>query len=334
MAALTAFILLTFFGKRFIAYINSKQFGQVIREEGPKHHYKKKGTPTMGGVLIFFSMFVGVFLWSDLSNPYIILMLGLSFSFGLIGFLDDYLKVIKQHSEGLKSRWKFRLQYIFGLFFSLSAYYFLNKNGFDNYLYFPFFKNLTIDLGIWTVVFSVFLLVGKSNAVNLTDGLDGLALGPSIVCCSVFFILSYLTGHHEFANYLNIPFVSGVGELSVYCSALLASCIAFLWFNSYPAEIIMGDVGSLFLGASFAGLAILTKNELLLLILGGVFVMEAASVILQVLSFKLTGNRIFKMAPIHHHFELIGWPEPKVITRFWVISFALGILALCTLKLR
>lgn len=334
MAALTAFLFTMAFGRPFIDLIRRKQYGQAVRDDGPQSHLKKKGTPTMGGVLIIAGLSIGTLLWADLSNMYVWLLLFITWSYGLVGFLDDYMKVIKKDPRGLASRWKFRLQVISGLILAYGLYHVQDGWGGQGYLFFPFFKNFSLYLGPWYIPFTVLVVVGASNAVNLTDGLDGLAIGPSIVCAACFFLLCYLGGNFVFARYLQIPFVPNVGELSVLCSSVVAAGVAFLWFNTYPAQIFMGDVGALALGGLLGALAVASKNELLLVILGGIFVIETVSVILQVASFKLRGKRIFKMAPLHHHFELIGWPEPKVIVRFWIISFVFAILALSTLKLR
>lgn len=334
MAALTAFLFVICFGRPFIDLIRRKQYGQAVRDDGPQTHLKKKGTPTMGGVLIIGGLSIGTLLWSDLSNMNVWLILAITWFYAGIGYLDDYFKVIRKDPKGLASRWKFRFQVISALIVAVGLYKIQAGWAGQGLLFFPFFKNFTLNLGAWYIAFTVFVIVGASNAVNLTDGLDGLAIGPSIMNGACFFGLCYLGGNAVFANYLQIPHVPGIGELGVYCASLVAAGVAFLWFNTYPAQIFMGDVGALSLGGAFGALAVASKNELLLVILGGVFVLETVSVILQVASFKLTGKRIFKMAPIHHHFELIGWPEPKVIVRFWIISFILGILALSTLKLR
>ncbi len=334
MAALTAFLVVIFLGKPFIAWVKKRQYGQAVRDDGPQSHLKKQGTPTMGGLLIVLGLSVGTLLWADLSNPYIWLTLTITWAYAAIGLADDWQKVTKKNSKGMASRWKLRLQVFFALFVAWGIYAVQRGTPLDGALYFPFFKNFTLDLGPWYVAFAVFVIVGTSNAVNLTDGLDGLAIGPSIICAGVFFILTYLGGNIVFAEYLQIPAVPKSGELGVFCASLIASGVAFLWFNSYPAQIFMGDVGSLSLGGALGALAVASKNEFLLAIMGGVFVLETLSVIAQVVSFKLRGKRIFKMAPIHHHFELLGWPEPKVIVRFWIVSFILGILALSTLKLR
>ena len=334
MAALTAFLFVLFFGRPFINFVRQKQYGQAIRTDGPQSHLKKKGTPTMGGVLIILGLTVGTLLWCDLTNPYVWALLLITLSYAAIGLLDDFIKVIKKDPEGLASRWKFRLQVIFALAAALVLYHAQDGYASQGHIYFPFFKKYYLDVGPWYIAFTVLTLVATSNAVNLTDGLDGLAIGPSIICAATFFFLCYLGGNAVFSRYLQIPFVEGLGELAPFCAAMLAAGVAFLWFNTYPAQIFMGDVGALSLGGALGALAIASKNEILLVILGGVFVIETLSVIIQVASFKLRGKRVFKMAPLHHHFELIGWPEPKIIVRFWIISFVLAVVALSTLKLR
>ncbi len=334
MAAITAFLFVLIFGKPFIRYIQRKQYGQAVRDDGPQSHLKKKGTPTMGGVLIVAGLSVGTLLWGDLKNAYIWNLLAITWIYGLIGLLDDYFKVIRKDPEGLASRWKFRLQVLGALVVSMGLFHAQDGWAGQGDLFFPFFKNLILNLGVWYIALTVLTIVGSSNAVNLTDGLDGLAIGPSIVCAAAFFILCYLGGNSVFANYLQIPHVPGIGELAVFCAAMMAAGVAFLWFNTYPAQIFMGDAGALALGGALGALSVASKNEFLLVILGGIFVIETLSVIIQVASFKIRGKRVFKMAPLHHHFELIGWPEPKVIVRFWIISFVLAVAALSTLKLR
>jgi phospho-N-acetylmuramoyl-pentapeptide-transferase len=334
MAALTSFVFVIACGGPFIELIKRKQYGQAVRDDGPQSHLKKKGTPTMGGLLILAGLSVGTLLWADLSNAYVWLLLAVTWLYGAIGFLDDYKKVMKKDPKGLASRWKFRLQVFSALFVAYGLYKVQAPLPEQGQLFFPFFKNLMLDLDVWYIALAVFIIVGTSNAVNLTDGLDGLAIGPCISSVGAFFLLCYLGGNLVFARYLQIPHIPLAGELSVFCAALLAGGVAFLWFNTYPAQIFMGDVGALALGGAIGALAVASKNEILLVILGGVFVLETLSVIVQVASFKITGRRVFKMAPLHHHFELLGWPEPKVIVRFWIASFVLAILALSTLKLR
>jgi len=334
MAALTSFVFVIICGKPYINWVRSKQYGQAVRTDGPQTLLKKQGTPTMGGLLILGGLSVGTLLWCDLANPYIWLLLAVTWAYGAIGFLDDAKKILLKDPKGLASRWKFRLQVLAALFVSYGLYKAQAGLPEQGILYFPLFKNWALDLGAWYIALAVFIIVGTSNAVNLTDGLDGLAIGPSIVCVATFFLLTYLGGNLVFARYLQIPHVPLTGELAVFCAALMAGGVAFLWFNTYPAQVFMGDVGALALGGAIGALAVASKNEILLVILGGVFVLETLSVIVQVASFKLTGKRVFRMAPLHHHFELLGWPEPKVIVRFWIVSFVLAVIALSTLKLR
>ena len=334
MAALTALVVVLVMGKPYIRWVQKKQYGQAVRDDGPQTHLKKQGTPTMGGLLILAGLSAGVLLWADLSNAYVWLLMAITWGYGAIGFLDDAKKILYKDPKGLASRWKFRLQVFVALFVAWGLYSVQKDLPISGQLYFPFFKNLTLDLGPWYLAFAVLVMVGTSNAVNLTDGLDGLAIGPSIVSVGTFFLLCYLGGNAVFANYLQIPHVPNVGELGVFCAALVAAGVGFLWFNTYPAQVFMGDVGALALGGALGALAVATKHEILLVILGGIFVLETVSVIVQVVSFKLTGRRVFRMAPLHHHFELLGWPEPKVIVRFWIVSFLLALVALSTLKLR
>ncbi len=334
MAALMGSLIVLYAGPKFINWARSKQFGQAIRDYGPKSHLKKQGTPSMGGVMILIGLILGTLLCAQPGNPYMWALMGLTLSYGLLGFYDDYIKVVKKDPEGIRSRTKFVIQLIVALFVSTSLYFSHQQVGLEGKIYFPFFKDFSVDLGYFQILFSTLVIVGSSNAVNLTDGLDGLAIGPSIICAAAFFLLCYLGGNAVFSSYLQIPYVRGLGELSVLCAAFLGAGVAFLWFNTYPAQIFMGDVGSLSLGGLLGGLAVASKNEFLLVILGGIFVIETLSVIIQVAYFKMTGKRVFRMAPIHHHFELKGWPEPKVIVRFWIIAFVFAVFALSTLKLR
>ena len=331
-AALTAFAIVLYLGPWFIMQLQRRQIGQVIRIDGPQSHFSKKGVPTMGGLLILLALSVATLLWVDLANPLVWLVLGVTLWFGGIGFLDDYRKIKQKHSAGLSSRGKLVLQVVGSV---LAGIVLFSLSDFDGHLSFPFLKDIRPDLGIWYVLFALLVVVGASNAVNLTDGLDGLAAGPTVITGSVYLVFSYLAGHTMLASYLQIPFVPGSGELAVFCGALVGGCLGFLWFNAYPAQIFMGDVGSLALGAALGMVAIIIKQEILLAIVGGVFVLEALSVILQVGYFKMSGGkRLFLMAPFHHHFEKKGWVEPKVVVRFWIISIALGLTALATLKLR
>lgn len=331
-AALTAFLIVIFLAPHFIRFVKKRQIGQVIREDGPETHFKKQGVPTMGGLLIIFTIVNTTLLWANLNNTYIWLIISVTLWFGLIGAVDDARKIRKKHSDGLSARGKLILQ-ILGASF-VGAFLFTNP-GFDGHLSFPFFKNLRPDLGWFYIVFAILVIVGASNAVNLTDGLDGLVTGPTIISGSVYLIFSYLAGHAVLAEYLQLPFISGAGEIAVFCGAMTGATLGFLWFNAFPAQIFMGDVGSLPLGAALGTIAIIIKQEILLAIVGGIFVMEALSVMLQVGFYKMSGGRrIFLMAPFHHHFEKKGWAEPKVVVRFWIVSIILGLVALATLKLR
>jgi phospho-N-acetylmuramoyl-pentapeptide-transferase len=331
-AVLTALLISLVVGAWFIKKLRQLQIGQYIREDGPQSHFNKKGTPTMGGLMIIFAILVTTLLWTDLTNPYIWLLSLVALGFALIGFFDDYLKVIKKHNKGLSGRAKLITQTLVALVPAIWLY--INPH-FNTTLSVPFFKNVQPDLGWAFIPFAVFVIVGTANAVNLTDGLDGLAIGPVTIAAAFYLIFCYLGGNVKIAAYLGIPYVRGVGELSIFLGALVGSGIGFLWFNSYPAQVFMGDVGALALGGILGTVALVTKQEILLAIVGGLFVVEALSVILQVGFFKVSnGRRIFRMAPIHHHFELKGWPEPKVIVRFWIISIVLGLLSLSALKLR
>jgi phospho-N-acetylmuramoyl-pentapeptide-transferase len=306
---------------------------QQIRDDGPKSHMGKAGTPTMGGFLIILSIALSMFLWGDLTNIYIWLMILSLVGFGAIGFLDDYLKIIRKNHRGLRAYQKFGMQIILALFIGIFLY-FNPRDPYTDVLSIPFFKKWLFDLGLFYIPFSVIVIVGSSNAVNLTDGIDGLAIGLVAIAVLANAVLVYISGHKELAGYLQVLYLPGSGELTVFCGAMLGASLGFLWYNSYPADVFMGDVGSLGLGGSLGTLAVITKHEIVLAIVGGIFVIEAFSVMLQVTSFKLTGKRVFKMAPIHHHFELKGWPEPKVIVRFWIIGIVLALLSLATLKVR
>ena len=331
-ASVTAFLFFVFVAPLFIRYIKKLQIGQVIREDGPETHFEKQGIPTMGGLLILFTITGATLLWADLTNYYVWLILGVTLWFGAIGAFDDFRKITRKHSKGLSARSKLGLQIVGAMLVGFILY---SHPNFDGHLSFPFFKTLRPDLGWLYILFAILVIVGSSNAVNLTDGLDGLAAGPIIITGSVYLIFSYLAGHALLANYLQIPFVSGAGEVAVFCGALVGSCLGFLWYNAFPAQMFMGDVGSLSMGGTLGAVAVITKQEILLAIVGGIFVMEALSVIIQVVFFKMTGGkRIFLMAPFHHHFEKKGWSEPKVVVRFWIISIILGLMALATLKLR
>ncbi|MGE0616543.1 MAG: phospho-N-acetylmuramoyl-pentapeptide-transferase [Bacteriovoracia bacterium] len=330
-AAITAVLLCMLAGPAFIRMLQLKQIGQEVRNDGPQSHLTKKGTPTMGGVLILFAISISTLLWSDLSNKNVWIALITTLAFGVIGYIDDYRKVIRKNSKGLSAKEKLVMQTIFAVIAAVVIYWFRDN---PPLLKFPFFKDLSLDLGILFIPFAVLVIVGFSNAVNLTDGLDGLAVGPTITTACTFLILAYCAGHIKIAEYLQIPYVPRSGELAVFLGSVAASCLGFLWFNTYPAQVFMGDVGALALGGALGTVAVITKNEILLGICGGIFVIEALSVMAQVASFKMTGKRVFKMAPIHHHFELKGWAEPKVIVRFWIISVLLALVTLSTLKLR
>lgn len=330
--ALTAFLIVYFLMPPFIRYMKKKQFGQIVREEGPQHHKVKTGTPTMGGVIIIISVVISVLLWCNLTNPFVWLSLFALLGFGAIGFADDYLKIKRGKNLGLRAREKLLYQMLVATAFYLLLFQAL---GFNTTLNFPFFKKVVIDLGILYLLFTWAVLIGSSNAVNLTDGLDGLAIVPFVVVAGVYLVFAYASGHVKFANYLFIPYIPYAGELAVVCGILGGAGLGFLWYNAHPAEIFMGDVGSLSLGGVMGAIALMVKQEFMLLVAGGLFVAEALSVILQVGYFKLTGGkRIFKMAPLHHHFELLGWKENKVVVRFWIISVICGIIALSTLKIR
>ena len=331
MAALLSALGISFLlSPWFIRKLKKRQIGQQVRNDGPESHFSKAGTPTMGGGLIIFACLLPALLWMDWTNPLLWCVVAVTTGYGLIGFLDDYLKVSKKNTKGLSGKKKLVGQ--FGLAFLTCLFYYLHTD--DGTLRFPFLKDAVIDLGALYVPFGMLVIVGASNAVNLTDGLDGLAIGPVMTTAGTFTILSYVAGHFQIAEYLQIPFLPGAGELSIFCCCLIGAGMGFLWYNTYPAQVFMGDVGSLPLGGALGAVAVLTKNEIILAIVGGIFVIEAVSVITQVASFKLTGKRIFRMAPIHHHFELKGWPEPRVIVRFWIISIMLAIIGLMSLKLR
>ncbi len=331
-AAITALIICFVIGPWLIRKLQELQIGQTIREDGPNSHLTKKGTPTMGGILIIFAVTISTLLWANLTVGYIWLVIMVTLGYGLIGFLDDYRKLTQQNSRGVPGKVRLAAEIVIALFVSIILFI---KPGFSSTVTIPFFKTVLPDLGWGYVVLSTFIIVGAANAVNLTDGLDGLAIGPAITCFMTYLLFAYFAGNIRIAAYLQIPYVAGTGELSIFCGAVVGAGIGFLWYNTYPAQVFMGDVGALSLGGSLGTLAILTKQEILLAIVGGIFVLETFSVIFQVGWFKLTnGRRIFRMAPIHHHFELKGWPEPKVIVRFWIISVLLALVAISTLKLR
>ena len=334
LAVITSMMIVFLIGDKFITYFSTKKITNPIRKDGPEDHLIKKiGTPTMGGLLILIGLFTGVLLWSDLTNPYNWLLIFITFSFGSLGAFDDYKKIKSKNSGGISSKIKFLIQIILSSISLVILYNFIESDIINN-LYFPFFKNLVINLGWFFIPFYLFVIVGSSNAVNLTDGLDGLATVPVILVAGCFAFISYVSGNIIFADYLLIPYIEGVGEVAVFCGAIIGSSIGFLWFNAPPAKIFMGDTGSLALGGALGAVGVSTKHEIVLAITGGLFVLEAISVIVQVISFKLTGKRIFMMAPIHHHFEKKGWPESTVVIRFWIISLILAMIGLATLKLR
>jgi phospho-N-acetylmuramoyl-pentapeptide-transferase len=335
-ASLTAFAISLVLGPWMIRRLQAFQIGQVIRQDGPASHVAKAGTPTMGGLLILVAVLVPTLLWTDLTNRYVWIAVLSTAAFGAIGYVDDYLKVTRHSHRGLFARYKLLAQLIVSLAvgFAIMALTTENPPLYSTRLIFPFFKNLIPDLGWLYVPFAILVLVGASNAVNLTDGLDGLAISIFAVSAGAFTALAYVTGHREFADYLLLVRFPPAGELTIFCGALVGASLGFLWWNAHPAEIFMGDVGSLALGGALGTVAILIKQELLLPIVGGIFVLEALSVIIQVASFKLTGRRVFRMAPLHHHFELIGWQEPKIITRFLIVAIVFALFSLTTLKLR
>jgi len=331
-ASLTAFFICFFLGPWVIERLARMQVGQYIRDDGPKSHLGKAGTPTMGGVLMIAAITLATLLWSDLTNPFIWIALWVLLGFGAVGFMDDYRMQVKKQSKGLSVRGK--LVWQAGVALIAGAWVYLTPN-FSTEVTVPFFKTVTPDLDWGYIIFAVLVIVGASNAVNLTDGLDGLAIGPVIIAAATYMVFAYVAGNVKIANYLQITYVPGCGELTVLCGAMAGAGLGFLWFNAYPAQVFMGDTGSLSLGATLGVIAVITKQEILLVLVGGLFVIEALSVIFQVSFFKMTsGRRIFRMAPLHHHFELKGWPEPKVIVRFWIIAIALALLAMSTLKLR
>jgi phospho-N-acetylmuramoyl-pentapeptide-transferase len=334
-AALTALVISFILGPWLIERMRQIKLGQFIREEGPKSHQQKAGTPTMGGILINVAILIPTLLWADILNPYIWIVLFVTFANGAVGFIDDYRKLVKRRNLGLTAKEKFSMQIGVALIAGLAIAYLPSiHNNYSTVLTFPFFKTLHVDLGPLYIAFIVVVIVGASNAVNLTDGLDGLAIGTTLIAAVTYTILTYAAGNFRVADYLRIAWVPQAGELAVFCGAMVGASLGFLWFNAHPAEIFMGDVGSLALGAAIGCIAVMIKQEILLIFVGGLFVVEAASVILQVASFKLTGRRIFKMSPLHHHFELAGWRETKVVVRFWIIAIIFALLSLSTLKLR
>jgi len=329
----TALAISLIFGPAMIRQLNALQIGQAVRSDGPQSHLSKSGTPTMGGALILTSIFVSTLMWGDLANRYIWTVLAVTFAFGAVGWADDYRKVVQKHSRGLAARWKYLWQSVGGLAAAVFLYLCAQSPA-ETQLIVPFFKDVAWPMGWLFIPLTYFVIVGTSNAVNLTDGLDGLAIMPAVLVGAALGVIAYVAGNAKFALYLHIPYIAGAGELAVFCAAMGGAGLGFLWFNTYPAQVFMGDVGALALGAALGVVAVIVRHEIVLFIMGGIFVVETLSVILQVASFKLTGRRIFRMAPIHHHFELKGWPEPRVIVRFWIITLMLVLFGLATLKLR
>ena len=334
MAVLSALAMALLLGPYLIRFLRRRQIGEVIRDDGPQSHLLKKGTPTMGGLLILLCVAAPVLMWNDLTNGYIWLSLFVVFSFGLLGFWDDYTKVVRKDKNGVRPAMKFLAQGLIGLAVGYALYGGFAGADFKTVIMFPIFKDLQPDIGIWFVPYAALVVVATSNAVNLTDGLDGLAIGPLMIAAGAYLVFSYVSGHALISRYLLILPVRGAGELAVVCGAMFGAGLGFLWFNAYPAQVFMGDVGALPLGALLATVALSIKQELLLFLVGGLFVIETLSVILQVFSFKTTGRRMFRMAPLHHHYEEKGWPEPKVTIRFWIVAVVLALMSLATLKLR
>ena len=333
LGVLTALGISMLLGPWVINKLNQLQIGQSVRTDGPQSHLSKSGTPTMGGALILFAICISTLLWSDLSNRYVLVVLFVTLSFGLIGWVDDYRKVVEKNSKGLPAKWKYLWQSVFGLVVALGLYV-TAQTVEETTLYIPFFKDVAISLGVFYIFTTYLMVVGFSNAVNLTDGLDGLAIMPTVMIGTALGVIAYLVGNVKFSEYLQIAYIAGAGELVVFCGAMAGAGLGFLWFNTYPAQVFMGDVGALSLGAALGIIAVIVRHEIVFFIMSGIFVMETVSVVLQVMSFKLTGRRIFRMAPLHHHFELKGWPEPRVIVRFWIITVMLVLFGLATLKLR
>ena len=334
LSVISSMTIVFLIGGSFIKFIELHKITGPIRDDGPIDHIiKKSGTPTMGGILILIGILFGTLLWADLSNPYIWVLLMVVTSFGLLGAIDDYLKIKHNNSKGISGWMKFIIQIILSLFAILLLIKFGNNEHLKN-LYFPFFKNIVVHLGLFFIPFSIFIIVGSSNAVNLTDGLDGLATVPVMLAALSFTLICYVVGNSVFSEYLQIPYIANVGETAIFCGSIVGACLGFLWFNAPPAKIFMGDTGSLSLGGSLGAISIIVKHEIILGIIGGLFVLETASVVIQVVSFKLTGKRIFMMAPLHHHFEKKGWAESTVVIRFWIISIILALIGLATLKLR
>ncbi|ABM19530.1 phospho-N-acetylmuramoyl-pentapeptide-transferase [Marinobacter nauticus] len=334
LGILTALLISLVIGPVMIRKLSQYQIGQAVRDDGPQTHLSKAGTPTMGGALILVAIAISTLLWADLTNRYVWVVLLVTLLFGAIGWVDDYRKVVERNPRGLPARWKYFWQSVIGATAAIVLYVTASMPQ-ETSLYLPFLKNVSLTLGpVLFILLTYFVIVGSSNAVNLTDGLDGLAIMPTVMVAGALAIFAYLSGHAQFANYLLIPHLPGTGELIIFCGALVGAGLGFLWFNTYPAQVFMGDVGALALGAALGTVAVIVRQEIVLFIMGGVFVMETISVILQVASFRLTGRRIFRMAPLHHHFELKGWPEPRVIVRFWVVTVVLVLIGLASLKIR
>jgi len=333
LGALTSLFIALIVGPVLIESLNKYQIGQSVRDDGPQTHFEKAGTPTMGGLLILISITFSTLCWVDLANRFIWVVLLVTIAFGVVGWIDDYRKVVKQDPVGLPPRWKYFWQSVIGI--AAAVYLYVSADvASETQLILPFIKSVHFELGWFFIVLTYFVIVGSSNGVNLTDGLDGLAILPTVMVAGALAIFAYVTGRTDYAQYLGIPYIPGVGEVSIFCAAIVGSGLGFLWFNTYPAQVFMGDIGALALGAALGVIAVVVRQELALFIMGGVFVIETVSVILQVGSFKLTGRRIFRMAPLHHHYELKGWPEPRVIVRFWIITFILVLIGLSSLKIR
>lgn len=333
VSIITALVISIALGPALIRFLQKMQIGQTVRSDGPESHFSKAGTPTMGGILVLGAVLVSILLWADLSNRYVWVMVFVISAFGAVGYIDDYRKVVRKDSKGLIAKWKYFWQSAIAI--TVAAFlYFTAQSPQETVLVVPFFKEVMPQLGAFYLLLTYFVIVGSSNAVNLTDGLDGLAIMPTVLVAAALGFIAYVTGNVNFSDYLHIPYIAEASELVIICAAIVGSGLGFLWFNTYPAQVFMGDVGSLSLGATLGTLAVLVRQELVLVIMGGVFVMETLSVILQVGSYKLRGQRIFRMAPIHHHYELKGWPEPRVIVRFWIVSMMLVLIGLATLKLR
>ena len=333
LGVLTALLIALIVGPTMIRYLSSYNIGQSVRDDGPESHFSKAGTPTMGGALILVAIVISTILWSDLTSRFVWVVLFVTVGFGAIGWVDDYKKIAFGNSKGLSAKAKYFWQSVIGLSAALILFY-TARFPIETQLIIPFIKNIIIDLGWFYVVLTYFVIVGSSNAVNLTDGLDGLAILPTVLVGGALGVFAYLTGNFNFSSYLGIPYVPGVGEMVIFCGAIVGAGLGFLWFNTYPAQVFMGDVGALSLGAALGVIAVIVRQELVLFIMGGIFVVETISVVLQVVSFKLTGRRIFRMAPLHHHYELKGWPEPRIIVRFWIITVVLVLIGIASLKIR